>query len=544
MSSKALPPDPTSDRMPLALKGADAGVWAWDLTGDVLRWSEQVGPLHGLPEHAQPGDYGAYLDAALHPDDRAALDAAAKQALATGEAYTQEYRVALPDGTVRWLVTRAHVLHDAGGKPVELIGLTYDVTERRRRDEATALLAQASESLGQSLDPFRTLRGIARLAVPGRADWCAVHVLRDDGHIDTVAVAHADPARGPVARAVASRYPPLPTASTGAAHVIRTGQSEIYERIDDEQLRQWAREAEQLELLRELEVRSSMTVPLLAGERALGAITFIYTESGRRYSEGDLEVAEELGRRAGVALENARLYERQHRTAETLQRALLPRSMPVVPGYEMVPGYFPGTEGDEAGGDWYDAFLLPDGRLALVIGDVVGHGMEAAATMGQVRNSVRAYAVVEPDPGRVIDLVGEMARALGNVTFATVAYVALEPASGALRCASAGHLPPLVVSADGATRFLAAPVVPPLATLRQVPCSSSAAALEPGDTLLLYTDGLVEHRHRDLDAGMKRLAELAVAPLPLAELVPRLTGEMTTSESRDDVAILAVRRQR
>jgi PAS domain S-box-containing protein len=534
--------DVVVERAQQALEGTDTGVWLRDVEQGVIRWSDQVGPLFGLPAGAQPGDHQQYLDEAVHPDDRAALGASVAQALGSGEGFAQEFRVALPEGVVRWLGTRTHVVRGRAGEPVELIGLVYDVTERRRREEASALLARASEALAESLDPLHTLREVARLAVPGRADWCSVHVMHEDGYIDTVAVAHADPERERAARAFASRFPPRPAAADGAPQVTRSGRSELYPQIGEEELRRWAHDEERLALLGELSPRSAMIVPLLARGRPLGAISFLYTDSGRRYDESDLELAEELGRRAGLALDHARLYERRHRTAATLQQALLPRSVPQPAGYELVPAYVPVAETEETGGDWYDAFVLPDGRLGMVIGDVVGHGVEAAAKMGQLRIALRAYALIEADPGRVLELLGDMARRLSDVSFATVAYVTLAPERGELRLASAGHLPPLLVSRDGSTRFLDGPVAPPLATLSAVECVTQPATLGAGETLVLYTDGLVEHRERDVDTGMARLAELAGAPLALAELVPRLVQGMDSPQSHDDVAILAVRR--
>ena len=531
------------DRDRRALEGTDTGVWAWDVANDVIHWSEQVGPLHGLPPGAQPNDYQDYLDRIVHPDDRPLLDALVKNALAGCEDYTGEFRVELPDGSLRWLYTRAHVVCDDDGGPVEVLGLTHDVTELRRREESAALLDQASVALAQSLDPFRTLRRIARLAVPDRADWCSVHVLREDGQVDTVAVAHIDPEQARIARALASRFPPDPGAADGAAKAMRTGRAHLYANIGPEELRAWARDEAHLELLMQLRPSSTVVAPLLARGRALGAISFHYAASGRSYSEDDVELAEELGRRAGVALDHARLYERRHRAAATLQRALLPSSVPQPPGYELAPVYLPATEGDEACGDWYDAFPLPQGRLGLVIGDVVGHGIEAAATMGQLRNALRAYALVEPDPARVVDLLSDMAHAFGDVSFATATYATLELETGELCYASAGHLPPLLIG-PGDVRFLEGPVVPPLATLRPVPCTAAAATLNPGETLVLYTDGLVERRDRDLDSGMARVAALAAAaPAALGDLMSALVEGMDSENAGDDVAMLAIRRQ-
>lgn len=534
--------DVAVDRAQRVLAATHTGVWVRDVATGATRWSDEVGPLHGLPASAQPASHEEYLRRAIHPDDRAALEEHLVRALEIDQDFTLEYRVALPDGVTRWVGVRAHVVRSTG-RPVELIGLTYDVTERRRREEASALLAQASSALAQSLDPFRTLHEIARLAVPGRADWCSVHLLREDGHLDAVAVAHIDPQQRRIARALASRFPPDPGATVGVAEVIRSGRSELHAPLDQRRLEEWARDADQRALLAQLRPCSMMIVPLIAHGPPLGTISFTYTGSGRCHDAEDLALGEELGRRAGLALENARQYERRQRAAATLQRALLPRSVPQPPGYEVAPAYVPATEGDEAGGDWYDAFMLPEGRLGLVIGDVVGKGVEAAATMGQLRNALRAYALVEPDPGGVIDLLDQMARKLGDVSFATVSYATLDLDSGRIAYASAGHLPPLSVGADGSARFLGGAMVPPLATLHPVPCRANADVVAPGDTLLLYTDGLVETRERDLDAGLSALAELARTPLPLTALVTRLLAGMDAGSSRDDVAILAVRRE-
>ena len=208
------------------------------------------------------------------------------------------------------------------------------------------------------MDPVETLEEVARLAVPALADWCAVQ-LADDAH--AIAVAHVDPEKVRWAHELQERYPPDPDAPTGAPAVIRSGRSELYPVIDRALLEAAALDEEQIELVRELQMNSVMVVPLTARGRTLGAMTFVWAESGRQYSTRELELAEEVGRRAGIALDHARLFAREHQTAATLQRALLPATLPELPGYELVVRYVPSDARDHAGGDWYDAFELPTG---------------------------------------------------------------------------------------------------------------------------------------------------------------------------------------
>ena len=462
-----------------------------------------------------------------------------------GEGYELEFRVNIPDGDVRWLATRAHVVGDATGRPARLVGITYDVTERKQREEGLALLSEASDSLAQSLDPLQTLQEIARLAVPRLADWCVVQLVGDDGSLETLAAEHVDPAKLRSAVEAQTRYPPDPGAPSGVPHVVRTGLAEFYPEITDDLLVAGAVDDEHLGLLRDLQMRSAIIVPLLARGRALGAITFIYAESGREYGARELELAEELGRRAGVAIDNATEYTREHRTAEILQRALLPQAMPVIPGYVLATAYVPGTVGDNAGGDWYDAFPLPDGRYGLTIGDVVGRGIDAAATMGQARNALRAYALIAEDPGEVMHNLALMSSWPGEMPFVTAIFTTLDPRSGLVRYVSAGHPPPLLIPLDGGPRYLELATAPPLGP---VPADDAARAshaqLDPGDTLVFYTDGLVERRGRTLDDGMQQLLELARHDETPDALIARLLGGMADESSEDDIAVVALRRER
>jgi serine phosphatase RsbU (regulator of sigma subunit) len=355
-------------------------------------------------------------------------------------------------------------------------------------------------------------------------------------------VAHVDPDKVRWARELAERYPPDPDARTGAPAVIRSGRSELYPVIDEALLHAAALDDEQRGLVRELRMSSAMVVPLSARGHTLGAITFVFAESGRQYSTDELELAEELGRRAGLALDHARLFAREHATAETLQRALLPPTLPDVPGHRLVVRYVPSDSRDHVGGDWYDAFRLGDGRFGIAIGDVGGRGIAAAATMGQLRNALRAYALKGARPAEVIDDLHRLVDAAdGEVPFATLLYLELDPATGAGEFAVAGHLPPLVVEADGSARYLEMARCPPLGASGSPPCASRRFTLNAGATLWLYTDGLVESRRQPIDTGLRALSEAARGAGDLETVAGELLKALPGSRE-DDVALLGLRR--
>jgi PAS domain S-box-containing protein len=530
------------ERLRYLLEGTETGFWEWHVASDTVEWSDNMGPLFGLPRGSQPTGLQDFLDRAVHPEDRAALAELIQVSVAQGAPYECDLRVAPPDRGERWLHVRARAVPGPDRRTERLTGLISDVTERRHREEAYAFLDAASQVLASSMDPKRTLQEVAQLAVPRLADWCAVQLAPDvTGTFEQLAVAHVDPEKVRWARELQHRYPPDPDAPTGAPAVIRSGRSELYPVIDAALLEAAALDEEQIRLVRELQMNSVMVVPLTARDRTLGAVTFVWAESRRQYSTRELELAEELGRRAGLALDHARLFAREHATAETLQRALLPASLPQIPGHELVVRYLPSDARDHAGGDWYDAFRLPDGRIGIVIGDVGGRGMEAAATMGQIRNSLRAYALQGNEPTAVLDDLHVLVEASeGAITFATVVYVVLDAATGECEMASAGHPPPLLAGA-GRAAFVDAPNCPPLGFSGAPPCRLGRFTLGPGETLWLFTDGLVESRQRSIDEGLALLADAAGrATGPLPEIADML---VTLPRSRDDdIALLGLRR--
>ena len=529
-------------RMHAAMEGTGTGFWEWDVAADRIRWTDALSTLHGLDAGTVPQGLAGFL-ALVHADDRADVEARLRGAI-EGDVETDiEYRTAGPESGERWMAARSRPLPGPDRGSEVIVGLMADITERRRREDALTFLAEAGDALAGSLDPVQTLNEIARLAVPRLADWCAVQLASDArGAFENIAVAHVNPDKVRWALELQERYPPDQDSPTGVPEVIRSGRSELYPEIDEALLRAGARDTEHLEIIQQLQMSSAMVVPLRARERTLGAITFIYAESERQYSTHELELAEELGRRAGLAIDHARLYEREHRTAETLQRALLPPTLPQIPGHELAARYLPGRAGDHVGGDWYDAFALADGRYGIAIGDIGGRGIAAAALMGQVRNGLRAYALKAPGPGTAMADLRAMDEQLEELVFATLTYIVYDPRTGRGTLSTAGHLPTLLLDARGEARYAEGPRCPPLGAGVAAPCREHEFALEPGGGLVLYTDGLVESRTRSLDEGLERLARLAEHCEGDIQKLADEVVEALPEQRQDDIALLALRR--
>jgi serine phosphatase RsbU (regulator of sigma subunit) len=426
---------------------------------------------------------------------------------------------------------------DACGQAIRRIKASE---QARAAAETLTFLAMASAELAASLDYRTTLRRVAQLTVPTLADWCAVQVI-EDGLLQTVAVAHVDPAKVAWAWEMERRYPPVQDASTGAPNVVRTGVSELYESITDDMIVAGARDEDHLRLSRELNLRSAMVVPLITRGRTLGAISLLRAETAEPFTNDDLAVAEDLGRRAAMSIDNARLHGQTEGIALQLQRAVLPAELDPPPGWQIATHYLPAGPAD-VGGDFYDALDDGAGGLAVFIGDVMGRGIGAAAAMAQMRSAVRAYLCVDADPETVVRKLDRMITRFGVTEMATLVYACIDTGRGEVRLISAGHPPPIIVSADGEARWVEAPVQRPLG----LECGrrpATTARLGPGETLLLYTDGLVERREEPLDDGLQRLAKHAgmLAQDDIAQGLAALVEAVDQAPGADDVTAVAVR---
>jgi serine phosphatase RsbU (regulator of sigma subunit)/anti-sigma regulatory factor (Ser/Thr protein kinase) len=295
-------------------------------------------------------------------------------------------------------------------------------------------------------------------------------------------------------------------------------------------------------ILREKRIRSLLGVPLIVDGKAVGVL-HVGSLTPREFTNDHAALLQVVAARAAPAIERARLYEaldREHRGAVALQRSLLPESVPDVVGVDIAARYLPAR--DEIGGDWYDVIDLPGGIVGLAIGDVAGHGVRAAALMGQLRTALRAYALDGYSPGETLKHLDRLLHTVRGEGMATAAYAVLDPGTGALRFASAGHPPPVIVPAEGEARMLETRPAPPLGTLPFGSYHETEDRLDPGEALMLYTDGLVERRREALTAGIERLRQLAVAGGSADALAQRVVDRLIPQlGADDDVAIVVVR---
>ena len=560
----------SEDRLRLAVESTGLGTWDFNPVTGELKWDEQCKAVFGMPPGAAV-DHDVFL-AGLHPDDRERTDQAVRQALdpeGDGE-YNIEYRtIGLTDGIERWVAARGQAYFDEAGEARRFIGTVLDITERKRAEQERdlllareqlarveavrarrrlALLAAAGTTLSASLDYEATLEGIAGLVVPELADWCLVDALEEDGSVTQVAADHADPGKKPLLRQLMSHRRFGEDAPGTEAHVLRTGRSILHYEVSDELLAKSATGEDHLDVLRRLEIRSLMSVPLLARGRTLGAVTLVSTDPERRYGEEDLSLAEGLAYRCALAVDNSRLYSERSHIARTLQRSLLPR-LAEIPGIEVGVEYLPMGQENEVGGDFYDLIHTEGERCLAVIGDVCGKGAAAAAVTALTRYTIRAVAMREDEPSTILRGLNEaMLRQLGDEQFCTVACARLEPAPGGfeLDVARGGHPAPLLVRADGYIEAVV-PAGRALGVFLDPGLAVQKVRLGPGDAAVFYTDGITEARGPDGSFfGERRLRDLLRACVGLdapaiAEKMRDVTLEFGEGNLRDDLALLVLR---
>lgn len=409
--------------------------------------------------------------------------------------------------------------------------------------ERLALLAETGRLITSALDQNVTLREIARLTVPTLADACLIDVPDDDGH-RIVRISTG----GPGLEEFVAGLVPFPPGFDDVTHpiigVMRTGEPLLVREIDDAFLTSITRAPEHQRIASALRPRSTIIVPLIGRDAVYGSLTLINVEmSGRAFGADDFALAEEIGRRAGMAVENARLYVQQRTVAESLQHALLPHQLPSITGFEAAARYLPGTPGERVGGDWYDLFEVSGGGIAIVMGDVVGHGIRAASMMAQLRNALRAYVWDGMSPSDVLERLNHLLFGLEPDGMATVAVGLLDPITAELRLANAGHLPLLHVRGDDAT-FVGEGLGPPLGAVPFARYEEATLELRTNDTAVFYTDGLVEDRTTTIDAGLDVMRRAVVSGgrtsiHELSDTVLRAClGERIVD---DDVALLMLR---
>ncbi|HJP66650.1 MAG TPA: GAF domain-containing protein [Actinomycetota bacterium] len=425
--------------------------------------------------------------------------------------------------------------------------------EQEARSEAEAarrrlsFMLEATTVLSSTLDFPETLEGLGRVAVSRLGDICLIDVLRDDDSIERLVAVHRDPAKQELTGQLRTRFAPDPVGPHPAVAVIRSGQSRYSPTMTEEFLRRTTRDEEHFQLTQTLGFQSYMSVPLAVHGRVLGTITMVSTDPGRRYGPDDVALAEELAGRAALAVDNARLYRERDYVARTLQSALLPPEIPQIPGMEVAARYRPAGEGAEVGGDFYDVFWALGG-WGLLVGDVRGKGPDAAAVMGMIRHSLRAAALQERLPSRILRVINDALRQqTGEERFATLTYVRLEAAGAGVQMtvSSGGHPLPILMQRDGSLRAVGHPGVL-LGPFPDPWLDDQRAALSPGDTLVLYTDGVTERRRGEEFFGEHRLAELlrssvGMSAATIAERIEQAVDGFGPDAPRDDIAILALK---
>jgi PAS domain S-box-containing protein len=426
-----------------------------------------------------------------------------------------------------------------------------EIAARRRAEADQRFLAETSALLSWSLDYPESYERLAQLCVPFLADLCLIDVAEDDG-IRRHAAAHADAEQAEIARLLATEFAPDPFGSHPAASVLRGGRSEMAEEMTEEFLRATTRSDDHYRVVTALGFTSYMCVPLTARGRTLGALTLVSAGSGRRFGPADLALAEELARRAGLALDNARLFAERDHVARALQSSLLPPSLPDIPGLRLAARYRAAGEGNEVGGDFYDVFQVGRSAWTLVLGDVSGKGPEAAAIAGLARHTLRAVAMRQRTPRRLLAALHDtLAHGEGNGEFCTVCCALLQrranrPGSARLTVACAGHPPPIIRRADGTVALVdtTGPLLGlPMDTMR---FKQNVLDLDEGDIVVMYTDGVTEaHHHLQEMFGEERLLEVVrTAPDDVDGIADAILAAVSAhgpNDPRDDVAVVVLR---
>jgi hypothetical protein len=554
------PPAAPAAELTRALEAIGTAAYVVDEEGHVIAVNTHAQQLLARPAEAFLGRDAHDLlhrDAHGHPLPRSRCSMrqafhAGRTAQADGDHFECGDGSLLP---VSWLITPYVVDGRQAGtlvlvharRPPESDSRPEPATQSIPELERLALLAEATTRLTSTLDVEETLRRLVALVVPRLADWAVVDLITERDEVWRTAVVHAEgdtlvrheDLQGPMPPVPEESPMPLSRALRGVASTLAGPQT--YQRDPDSGIA-----LEQRRLFEATGIRSAAIAPIRSTRAVLGALTLGRAKDPVDFTTVDLPLIEDIARRAGLALDNARLYQRQRKVAETMQNHLLPQ-MPRVPGLQMTARYLPAPDASQVGGDWYDAFTLSDGATALAVGDVVGHDLEAAAGMAQLRNMLRAYAWAHNEPpSRIVARLDAAVMHITDVTMATMIFARIEERDDghwALTWTNAGHPPPLLISHDGLAHYLTDGHGILLGTGVHAPRTDATALLPPGSTLLLYTDGLIEAAGRSLDEGLQTLRRhaAALAHRPLASLTDQVLRRVRHVRNDDDVALLAVR---
>ncbi|MGV9265559.1 SpoIIE family protein phosphatase [Kitasatospora sp. NPDC003701] len=538
----------------LAVRSAGHGAFERDLVTGETYWDatayrvvDRPVPPEGAPAAAPD------LDGLVHPEDLPDVQAALAEALATGGPYRIEYRVPRRGGGAIRIEETGEVMLDVHRRPVRIAGLLADRDRARAPEEQppagepgdgapaagarSALLLALTRSLSRAVTVRDVTTAVTDVARPAFGAASIVLDLVDEGRL--LPVSH--------------------TVYGGPRRTELTRLADLSEGVMQHSLARSAPLFSEPGRARRgvggpLTPAAWAVLPLVASGRQVGSCLITFS-TDRAFGREDRTLYSAFAGILAQSLERARLYDTHHHRATELQRAMLPRTLPRLPGLASAARYLPSTEGMQIGGDWYDLLRLPDGRIGLVIGDVQGHNAEATAVMGQLRSGLRAYATDGHDPAATLARTSRLLSELDTDLFATCLYLTLDPADGTLRAARAGHPSPVRIAADAKAVELDLPGGPPLGVDPGMPYQLAVGHLAVGETLLVYTDGLVEDREEDYDESVQRMlgglelwarqtGPVRLGPAAALErLADLLTLNVTERRSRpDDVALLLLHR--
>ncbi len=526
------------------LVGASLPGMTWTATPDgLLDYISDGATAMDLPVESLLGP--AWLEI-VHPDDRERVISVWRASLDSGAAYEIEFRIRMVGGVYRWHLVRALPQRDATGAVVRWVGVNVDIDDQRRAAEqrekmemGLRALAGAGAEMYGSLAYQDTLRNIAQAVAGPFATACTIDLLSEEGEYLRVAAVHPQADMRAIFEQYTdtSRFTPQHPIVKAIEFGTSTCISEVSERWTAEQLPSLSVVVEMLQ------IRSILCVPVRSSDgTVIGALTCSLDRADPRpsYVPEDIPLGEELGRRAGIAVEHARAYERERMIAVRFQESSLPSILPIVDDLLFSADYRPGISEATVGGDWYDAFALGDGRVAITIGDVGGKGLEAAVTMATLRQSMRAAASILAYPSAMLHVAERTVLDLPKETYATALAAIYDPELRELTIATAGHPGPVLCLADGATEELTAKGT--VLGLGEMHRGETTAFIPPGSAIVFFTDGLTEST-RDIEDGYRRLRLALLEPsVRESQNIARAIVEhvLGGAQARDDIAVLVL----
>lgn len=501
------------------------------------RWLDYT----GLTEEENLGNG---WEVVVHPQDAARLRSERERTLQSGEPFEDECRYRGKDGKYRWFLFRSIPVRDESGAVTSWLGTATDIDRQKRAEAQQAFFALASDVLGSTLDVPTTLQRIARLAIAALGTWCQIDLPDAQGTLRVTVTAHQDPHKEELLSKLIGQRIYNRNAQLGPPAVYNSLKPQILQHVDDEAVAYVIPDDGHRSIYRSVNYAGGLMVPLRIRDRVLGVLGIATDDPTRLYTDFDVTTALELGRRGAIALENAQSFAREHHVATTLQRALLPASLPHGDGVRFSSAYAAAAsaQGEAVGGDWYDAFALEGGRIALSMGDVAGHGLDAAVTMGVVRQAIRAAALQMQAPREVLahaNRVTTMEHAHPMITALMGLY---NTHTREFTYSLAGHPPPIVVHADGTLEVLNGSGPPLGDAFDEVLLEQQRVVLRDDDAVVLFTDGLIEYE-RDVLRAEKRLHEVLRARRFLDEenSAQAIIDGVLDAPQRDDIAVLILR---